>query len=608
MRAESRRSFRFSRRKYCCAGGTQRRRRPVGDLDAHELPRTSRQTSRRSGATPARRAGARRLRRRRRQPLVHRERQRRRPPRSPGRASATIPATSTNGIAFSRSMSRVSARRSGRNCGRSSRCSLRVGELQRDQRRRHVAGELQLLARDQQHLLDLGQRDLVARRREIAVERLQRRLLRLRFGEPRLEQRDLRLRVAQLGRELRLRLAGRLRRRLDVGEPLRDLGAQRLLARRGRRATPASAATTASAATRGDHRARDRVRARRRDGRARLRRTRPATPRGGVPAVPAASSPAAGTGRSAVSDMDIGPDIDGSILAGGSARTAVRTAIGRQPRARLQSRSTTRRSRVAPRRPPALRPARSRFIAPSDPRPAAVLDPSRPRSSLAIVVALVVGSCVGRRVADRLGAPRPRRSRSPPAPAVPGAGGRSATAPAPAAPPAIGPAATAAAPPPPHRRRRRSPSARGSSGRSRRRPRRCAARSLRATPRSRSSRELADERRRLFDELAARARRDRALPAARRRPREQRAAAAARGPGAPDDLKLIVGVGPVLERMLHQLGVDDLPPDRALDRARHRRVRRAAARVSGPHPARRLGDAGARAAPEQVRRDAPMRR
>jgi predicted flap endonuclease-1-like 5' DNA nuclease len=27
------------------------------------------------------------------------------------------------------------------------------------------------------------------------------------------------------------------------------------------------------------------------------------------------------------------------------------------------------------------------------------------------------------------------------------------------------------------------------------------------------------------------------------------------GPGSPDDLKLIVGVGPVLERMLHQLGV-----------------------------------------------------
>ena len=27
------------------------------------------------------------------------------------------------------------------------------------------------------------------------------------------------------------------------------------------------------------------------------------------------------------------------------------------------------------------------------------------------------------------------------------------------------------------------------------------------------------------------------------------------GPGSPDDLKLIVGVGPVLERMLHQLGI-----------------------------------------------------
>jgi predicted flap endonuclease-1-like 5' DNA nuclease len=27
------------------------------------------------------------------------------------------------------------------------------------------------------------------------------------------------------------------------------------------------------------------------------------------------------------------------------------------------------------------------------------------------------------------------------------------------------------------------------------------------------------------------------------------------GPGTPDDLKLIVGIGPVLERMLHQLGV-----------------------------------------------------
>jgi predicted flap endonuclease-1-like 5' DNA nuclease len=36
---------------------------------------------------------------------------------------------------------------------------------------------------------------------------------------------------------------------------------------------------------------------------------------------------------------------------------------------------------------------------------------------------------------------------------------------------------------------------------------------------------------------------------------ENHAPPALLGPGAPDDLKLIVGIGPVLERMLHQLGV-----------------------------------------------------
>ncbi len=61
---------------------------------------------------------------------------------------------------------------------------------------------------------------------------------------------------------------------------------------------------------------------------------------------------------------------------------------------------------------------------------------------------------------------------------------------------------------------------------------------------------LADERRRLFDDLAA-ARAD----TARYRQlvidlENNAAAAAARRLGAPDDLKLIVGVGPVLERML----------------------------------------------------------
>ena len=41
-----------------------------------------------------------------------------------------------------------------------------------------LPGKLQLLAGEQQHLLDLGQRHLVARGREFAIQRLQRRLLR----------------------------------------------------------------------------------------------------------------------------------------------------------------------------------------------------------------------------------------------------------------------------------------------------------------------------------------------------------------------------------------------------------------------------------------------
>ncbi len=126
-------------------------------------------------------------------------------------------------------MSRDSARRSGTNCGRSRRCSLASAICSAVSAGGNVAGELQLLARDEQHLLDLGERDLVTRRREIAVERLERRLLRLRFGDARLEQRDLRLRVAQIGPKLRLRLRRGLRRRLDAREPLRDLGSEQLL-------------------------------------------------------------------------------------------------------------------------------------------------------------------------------------------------------------------------------------------------------------------------------------------------------------------------------------------------------------------------------------------
>lgn len=66
--------------------------------------------------------------------------------------------------------------------------------------------------------------------------------------------------------------------------------------------------------------------------------------------------------------------------------------------------------------------------------------------------------------------------------------------------------------------------------------------------------ELAAERRRLFDDLAA----ARAETARYRQlvvDLEDNAPPPFFGAGAPDDLKLIVGVGPVLERMLQQLGI-----------------------------------------------------
>jgi predicted flap endonuclease-1-like 5' DNA nuclease len=67
-------------------------------------------------------------------------------------------------------------------------------------------------------------------------------------------------------------------------------------------------------------------------------------------------------------------------------------------------------------------------------------------------------------------------------------------------------------------------------------------------------RAFADERRRLFDDLAS----ARAETARYRQlvvDLENNAAPPFFGVGAPDDLKLIVGVGPVLERMLQMLGV-----------------------------------------------------
>jgi predicted flap endonuclease-1-like 5' DNA nuclease len=62
------------------------------------------------------------------------------------------------------------------------------------------------------------------------------------------------------------------------------------------------------------------------------------------------------------------------------------------------------------------------------------------------------------------------------------------------------------------------------------------------------------ERRRLEDELAQ-ARAETARYRALIVDIENNAPSPLMGPGAPDDLKLIVGIGPVLERMLHQLGV-----------------------------------------------------
>src|SRR2546421_419484 len=73
-----------------------------------------------------------------------------------------------------------------------------TADLQCSERAGDVTGELKLLAREQQHLLDFGERPFIARRRELAIQRFERGLLRLRLGEPVFEQRDLRLRIAQI--------------------------------------------------------------------------------------------------------------------------------------------------------------------------------------------------------------------------------------------------------------------------------------------------------------------------------------------------------------------------------------------------------------------------
>jgi hypothetical protein len=102
---------------------------------------------------------------------------------------------------------------------------LGVGELKRGQRRRHIARKLQLLARELQHLLDLGQRPFVSRRCELAIKRLQRGLLRLRFGQPVFEQGELRLRFSRAFlRFLQVR-ARHLIGRVEIAKTLRHLGA-----------------------------------------------------------------------------------------------------------------------------------------------------------------------------------------------------------------------------------------------------------------------------------------------------------------------------------------------------------------------------------------------
>jgi predicted flap endonuclease-1-like 5' DNA nuclease len=91
-------------------------------------------------------------------------------------------------------------------------------------------------------------------------------------------------------------------------------------------------------------------------------------------------------------------------------------------------------------------------------------------------------------------------------------------------------------------------------GRSQRRDPRVPPAAAGAQPVSLPPRDVDAERQRLVDELAqarAETSRYRALIV----DIENNAPSPLMGRDAPDDLKLIVGVGPVLERMLHQLGV-----------------------------------------------------
>ena len=113
--------------------------------------------------------------------------------------------------------------------------------MQREERKLGVAGQLQLLARRRQHLLDFGKGPVVAVARQIVVLLLQRLLRRLCVRELALQLRELRVDVMD-GRERLVRLPaqfGRLRvdSLLTSGharvEPI-DLAIERIDAHTGR--------------------------------------------------------------------------------------------------------------------------------------------------------------------------------------------------------------------------------------------------------------------------------------------------------------------------------------------------------------------------------------
>ena len=204
-------------------------------------------------------------------------------------------------------MSRASARRSGTNCGRSRRCSLASASCSAASADEHVAGELQLLAREQQHLLDLGQRPFVARRRELAIQRLERGLLGLRFGEPVFEQRDLGLRFAQaLLRFLQRGARRSARRPRSRASAWRPRGAARVLRMRASSQT----APTAMASTTSDDQ----------------RRRAPARPRFGRDAARVAAGGGGPATSSTGSDMERISQVETGreIVAGSDARRAGR--------------------------------------------------------------------------------------------------------------------------------------------------------------------------------------------------------------------------------------------------------------------------------------------